>query len=177
MLRASMTIFVLSFLLGGCAVSVTENSQLASGSNDSFRHTETTSASRAAVWHLWTTPSTWPTWEYTLKEASLEARMAEGVRGRLTPADGPSSRFRITEHVEGQRYTFETSLPLGKLRIIRYFETDSNTTTFTHEVSFRGFSAFIFSGLYGPRFREALPIVMRQLAEVAELSEQKLEHR
>ena len=168
---ATLSLVVIAAQLGGCAVSPTPGATLASGSNSSFRHTETTSASRDAVWELWTTPETWPTWEHTLKAASIEAPMAVGVRGKLTPASGPPSTFEVTEFVPGERYAFETRLPLGRLRIVRYFEPVADPTTFTHEVSFHGLSAFIFSGRFGPVFREALPIVMSKIAEVAESSD------
>ena len=80
-----------------------------------------------------------------------------------------ASRFVITELAPGESYAFTTRLPLCELKISRYLtRKDGGGACFTHEVSFVGPLSFVFGNLLGRRYREVLPVVMKNLRRIVE---------
>ncbi len=143
----------------------TQTDGIAPGTNRDFSFTVKTRAPDE-IWDLWTTPSTWKDWDKGLKSASLDGEMKLGSKGIITPLSGPKSAFEVVAFDPFRSYAFETRLPLATLRVERAFS--DTRTAFTHAVSFRGPSAFLFSNMFGPGFRKALPPTMRQLNLLAE---------
>ena len=138
----------------------------AQGTNARFEHTESSTSHRDAIWTLWTTPSEWGRWDGGLKSAEMDGAFAVGSAGHITPHSGPKAAFVVTELAPGQRYVYETTLPLARLRIERLFEREP-TTTFTHRVSFHGVLGWLWAAIMGPQFREELPHTMKRLASLA----------
>jgi hypothetical protein len=60
------------------------------------------------------------------------------------------------------------ALPLCKLNVYRYLNSQPDGTYFTHEVSFDGVLAFGFGLLLGRQFRLVLPSVMENIKRIAE---------
>ena len=49
-----------------------------------------------------------------------------------------------------------------------YLETDSEMTTFSHEVWFKGLTGGLFANAFGKDFREMLPEVLNNIKKIAE---------
>ncbi|MEO0558332.1 MAG: SRPBCC family protein [Bacteroidota bacterium] len=161
---------LVALLASGCAPSVlSSDAMLAAGTNRAFAHTVRVQAPPDSVWRLWTEVERWPDWDSELEHASLKGPFEQGARGRLVPVEGQSSSFRITELDVGRSYTFETKLPLSVLRIERsWVHVDSASVDITHAVSFHGVLGGVFARRFGPRFRQALPIAMERIRQLAE---------
>jgi len=132
-----------------------------------FSHTLSTELSPAVIWAIWTAVDRWPTWDSELKSARLDGEFCLGATGQLTPNRGPALRFEISALELDKSYTFTTRLLLCRLHVRRFLTFDDELR-FTHEVSFEGPLAFLFSWLLGRQFRRVLPDVMRSLLQIAE---------
>ncbi len=141
--------------------------EIAAGTNRRFEHVVETTAPREAIWERWTTPATWGEWDQGLKTATIDGDFIEGATGAITPLKGPKSSFVVSSLIAGASCTFATSMPGATLHVQRDF-IESDTTTFRHTVWFDGPMAWLWSRLYGKKFRRALPPTMRGLAVAAE---------
>ena len=137
-------------------------------SNYHFSHTESTTASAARIWQVWTDVPNWKQWDKGLKEAILEGEFAIGAKGKLIPDKGPKSKFVVTEMKPGESYTFKTRIPFGWLIIKRYLRNKDGVTRFTHEVEFTGILKKALGKNPGKRYRAMLPEVMQAIAALAE---------
>jgi hypothetical protein len=136
-----------------------------------FKHTVATIAPPETIWQLWTNVDRWVEWDTELLSASMMGEFRLGAVGQLTPRRGVASSFQITQFQIDQSYTLMIALPLCQLQIQRYLSTTPDGPLyFTHDVSFRGFLAWVFALLLGRRFRRILPQVMENLKQIAEQS-------
>ncbi|MFK7753381.1 MAG: hypothetical protein AB8B51_12610 [Sedimentitalea sp.] len=142
-------------------MSVQTKPPIAAGSNRNFSFTLATDAPDQ-IWRLWTTPASWADWDQGLKSARQEGEMALGSVGQIVPLFGLTCRFEVVKFEAGRGYGFVTHLPLATLRVDRFFNGDRSA--FTHLVTFAGPMAFLFSRLFGPGFRKALPASMIALS-------------
>ncbi|MEL6941315.1 MAG: SRPBCC family protein [Bacteroidota bacterium] len=88
--------------------------------NQHFWHTKETTATAAEIWSLWTDVGNWKAWDTGLKDAQLEGDFGLGAKGVITSLEGRKAKFKVTDYVEGQSYTYKTTLPLGGLYVKRY---------------------------------------------------------
>lgn len=137
-------------------------------SHTHFSHTLETTASTAQIWQVWTDVPNWKSWDDGLKTAELKGVFALNTEGVLTSNKGRKTRFKITEFVDNQSYTFRTQLPLGALYVKRFLTTKDGKTSFTHEVWFTGITKGIFGKALGKDFRKILPDVMNKVKTIAE---------
>lgn len=138
---------------------------IAQDSNSHFSYTESTNASPARIWQLWTNTDLWPSWDSGLKKASLNGQFKIGSKGKITPDKGPKTIFSIKELSENSSYKLEFKIPLGKLLLERRLTVENEITYFTHEIQFTGpFKKF----MGGKRYKKMLPEVMKQLKKLAE---------
>ena len=133
-----------------------------------FAHTVETTAPPEKIWAAWTDVKRWPEWDTELASASLEGSFALGAKGKLKPKRGPAARFSISELIPGESYAFTTRLPMCELKVRRHLTRKDGGARFTHEVSFVGPLSTVFANLLGRRYREALPVVMENLRNIAE---------
>jgi hypothetical protein len=133
-----------------------------------FSHTLKTSATSERIWAIWTDVSNWAAWDTELIDSQIEGAFALGAIGKLTPKKGQVATFKISQLNPGESYTFTVGLPLCELHVYRYLRHRSDGIDFTHEVSFRGFSAPIFSRLLGKQFKSVLPSIMENVKRIAE---------
>ena len=143
-----------------------------------FSNTVETTASAEDIWAIWTNVERWPEWDSELVSACLDGAFALHATGHLVPKQGGRSRFVISQFAdsgspESRSYRLSVQLPLCKLHVRRFFEDAlleeaQDKLRFTHEVSFEGPSAFLFSALLGRRFRAVLPQVMQSIKVMAE---------
>jgi hypothetical protein len=136
--------------------------------NYHFNHTESTRASSANIWKVWTDVPNWKQWDKGLKDATLEGAFAAGAKGKLIPDKGPKSKFIISEVVPNQSYTFKTKIPCGWLVIKRSLEEKDGITYFTHEVAFTGILKKVLGKRLGENYRAMLPEVMASIKQIAE---------
>ena len=170
------SLLAMAMVLVGCQThedrpAMTETA-LANGTNQAFEYTLTTSASKEAVWSLWTDVSTWKDWDRGLQDARLEGAFALGARGTIIPLSGPSASFEVTAFDPFESYTFETRLPLARLEVKRSFVSET-PVTIQHEVSFKGLLGGLWGRILGPGFRAALPPTMETLVQLAEQETQE----
>lgn len=137
-------------------------------SNQHFSHTATTNASPSKIWKVWTDVDDRKEWDTGLKDAHLNDVFVLGAKGTIISLEGRESRFTITEYVEGQSYTMKTKLPLGSLYVKRYLKHDGHTTSFTHEVWFKGLTKGLFAKAFGEEFRGMLPEVLENIKQLVE---------
>jgi Polyketide cyclase / dehydrase and lipid transport len=146
---------------------------LASGTNTHFSHTVSVQAPAQRVWDVWMDVADWPRWDSEVKQAKADGPLAVGVGGWVLPLRGLRSRFTITEHQPCHRYALESALILATLVVTRSLRVvndgpSSAVTVFTHEVRFVGPLGFLFAALLGPSFRNALPVVMGNIAQLVQ---------
>lgn len=162
---------MLALGLAACQSTQIEETEMsetrAAGTNKAFFHEVTTTADPVDVWRLWTDVSTWKDWDKGLSDAELEGAFRVGAQGKIIPLSGASARFDVTEYDEGSSYAFETRLPFARLEVRRRF-VGTDPTVFRHDVSFKGLLGGFWAGRFGPGFREALPLTMETIADLAE---------
>ena len=136
--------------------------------NKHFWHTMETTASSNEIWSIWTDVNKWKDWDTGLKDASIKEELGLGAKGIIISLEGRKSKFKVVEYEEGKSYTYKTKLPLGGLYVKRYLKKENGTTTFTHEVWFKGLTAGIFAKTFGKKFRKMLPDVLENIKQIAE---------
>jgi uncharacterized protein YndB with AHSA1/START domain len=76
----------------------------------------------AAVWRLYTDPSTWPLWGHNAKGAHAEGPLVEGGTVEVKAGYGKVYRCRIRRLIEGRSIEFEVRPPL--IKVIQTYEVD-----------------------------------------------------
>jgi len=133
-----------------------------------YEHSETTSAAPERVWDRYADPALWPAWDLDVKRMTLEAPMAVGVRGRLTPKSGPTTSVVFTRVEPGRGFTNVSRLPLARLEVDHRITPEGDGSRFTHCVTITGPLAPLFGRLVGRSIAAGLPESMRELARLAE---------
>jgi hypothetical protein len=139
----------------------------ASGTNQRFSHSATTTASPARIWEIWMDVPNWKLWDKGLQDATSTNPLMLGSNGHILAQTGSRVPFLVTEFQDQTSYTFETALPLAKLYVRRSI-ISTGPTLFRHEVWFDGPMAFAWGFALGRGFRTALPLTMAALVAIAE---------
>lgn len=140
----------------------------AEGSRHNFHYEVLTTASPAAVWCLWTTPATWPSWDGGLRSAQLDGPFQAGSKGQLQPDRGPASTFEVVEAVPEQRTVVRVRIPLGWMYLRRGLAPAGDHHRLRHAVQLTGPMKFVIGCLVGGRYRKLLAasvIAFQQRAE------------
>jgi uncharacterized protein YndB with AHSA1/START domain len=92
----------------------------------------------AAVWHLYTDPSTWPVWGHNAKWARADGPLVEGGTVDVKAGYGKVYRCHIRRFVEGRAIEFEVRPPL--IRVIQTYEVDPTAegTRIRHAIEISG---------------------------------------
>lgn len=151
-----------------CLGMISRQLQAQQPSNKHFWYQVKTSASPQNVWRVWTHVEQWKDWDSGLKDAFMSEPFGLHARGTLISLEGRKSKFKVVQYVEGESYTFKTSLPLGGLYVKRFWTEEEGQLVFTHEVWFRGLTGGLFAKAFGPKFRDMLPEVMEEVKRLAE---------
>ncbi|MEN0048156.1 MAG: SRPBCC family protein [Bacteroidota bacterium] len=136
--------------------------------NQHFWHTVETTAPPERIWKIWTDVSNWKAWDTGLKDAQLEGVFKLNAKGFIISLEGRKAKFKVTEYIENQSYTYKTALPLGGLYVKRYLSAENGKTTFSHEVWFEGLTKKIFAKILGSDFQKMLPEVLQNIKNLAE---------
>lgn len=140
----------------------------AEGSRHNFHYEVLTKARPAAVWQLWTTPATWPSWDSGLRSAQLEGSFQAGSKGQLQPDKGPASTFEVMEAVQDQRTVVRVRIPLGWMYLRRSLTAAGDQYRLRHAVQLTGPMKFVIGWFVGGRYRKLLAssvLAFQQLAE------------
>lgn len=143
----------------------------AAGNRHNFYHEVITTARPAAIWRLWTTPATWPTWDKGLRSAQLEGPFQAGAKGQLQPDRGPASTFEIIEAIPEKRTVVRVRIPLGWMYLTRSITAEGETYRLRHAVEMSGPMKVFLGWLIGGRYRKMLidsVLAFQQLAEGAQ---------
>ena len=145
--------------------------------NYTLRHAVVTSASKDQVWELWSNVERWKDYDKIVEYAVLKdnADFVQGTQGYVKTTKAPRTRFTLIEVTEGSSFTEKLHLPLGQSILLkRYFgesQVDKQGTpmiTVVHEVVFKGRLRSIVYLLSANAFKQDMPVVMNELARLAE---------
>jgi uncharacterized protein YndB with AHSA1/START domain len=143
----------------------------ATGNRHNFHHEVRTTARPAAVWHLWTTPATWPSWDSGLRGAQLEGTFQAGAQGQLQPDRGPATTFEVMEAVPDQRTVIRVRIPLGWMYLRRSITAEGESLRLRHAVEMTGPMKVLLGWFMGGRYRKMLVdsvLAFQRLAEEAQ---------
>jgi len=80
-----------------------------------YSRTVTTSADPAAVWALWSDPTTWHSWDPAVESVAFEGHFGEGAGGKMVLAGGIEVPVTLEIVEPGRRYL--DRLTMGELVI------------------------------------------------------------
>lgn len=131
-----------------------------------FKYSTQTSASKEAIWRLWSDVEYWEKFDVALEYAYLQdsTAFAEGAQGYLKAEGAPRVGFTIEQLIQGESFTVNLRIPLYQaIKQQRYFEpSETGSTVFTHEVIFSGgLSPLVYLFLQGNYKRETQSVVQR----------------
>lgn len=140
----------------------------AEGSRHNFHYEVLTKANPAAVWRLWTTPATWPSWDSGLRSAQLNSPFQPGAKGQLQPDSGPASTFEVMEAVQDQRTVVRVRIPLGWMYLRRSLTPAGDQYRLRHAVEMTGPMKFLLGWIVGGRYRNMLASSVLAFQQIAE---------
>jgi len=146
--------------------------------NYSLKYSVETTAKKSTIWRLWSDVENWKKFDTLLEYSYLvdDAKFETGAIGYLNAKGAPKTKFKLIEVNPGISFTERLSVPLYQtIDLQRYFEiNEKGTTTFTHEVNFKGSLKPVMYALLCRTFKKELIHVMRNLKDVAELEDAML---
>jgi hypothetical protein len=91
-----------------------------------------TSASREAIWKIWTDVENWKAWDKDIEYSCLSGDFKVGTIGTLKSAGSPKTKFTITECVYLKKFANESKLPLCKIKFIHLIEESGKDIEIIH---------------------------------------------
>jgi uncharacterized protein YndB with AHSA1/START domain len=137
------------------------------GTSANFRMTATTTASKQAIYALWSDPSTWSRWDPQVAGVTMNGPVRVGARGKLKGTAGPDSNIEIIAMEPGVRFAYAASGPGLRIVFDRRFEA-GEPTRFTHSVTLSGAMSGFLAPRIGPRIQEGMPASIQRLKALAE---------
>lgn len=143
--------------------------------NYSMKLSMQTTASKTAIWKLWSDVKNWKHFDERLEYSFLvdDAPFVVGSTGYVKGKGAPKTQFTLTRVEAGLSFTEVLKLPLLQtVHLQRHFEQNSEgKTIFTHEVSFKGGLKPIYYRLLAGSFKKDLKLVMEKMKALAESKE------
>lgn len=127
-----------------------------------------TSATKEQIWRLWADVPNWNVWDKEVETSELFGQFKTGTKGILKPADGPKTKFIMTECTKFKSFTDSSFLPFCKMNFIHTMTETKGGLEITHKVVMTGFMTFLFSKVIGNKIKVGLPIAVEKLIELAE---------
>lgn len=93
-----------------------------------------------------------------------------GARGIMKPRGGPATRFTVTEVTPEVSFTTVSRLPLARMAFEHVVERTAEGCRFIHRVAISGPLSPLFARLIGRGVAAELPVAMRALARLGEVS-------
>jgi uncharacterized protein YndB with AHSA1/START domain len=128
-----------------------------------------TTASPAAVWQLWSDPTTWPSWNPNVDRMTLDSPFAEGATGLMETPGGRKHKVRFADVQPGRSFRLETAvLPLTGFSFNCEVVPNAGGSTISQSLTMSGPLAFLFSPLAGDRIAATFEPLLKGLAQRAE---------
>ena len=153
--------------LAAVLMSASSASAQVTGTPAQFRMTLATSASKQAVYSLWSDPSTWSRWDPQVASVTMSGPVRVGARGKMKGVSGPDSNIEVIAMEPGVRFVYAASGPGLRIVFDRRFEA-GETTRFTHLVTMSGAMSGFLAPRVGVRIQEGMPVAMARLKALAE---------
>ena len=120
-----------------------------------FMNQLTTSASRDALWQVWTDVDSWAGWDDHMESAHLDGAFEAGATGTIKPKGAPAGPVTFTEVVPLQRWVSVSPTPLGNLIFTHSIDDDGRKRTLTEHLRAEGLIAPVFRLIWARRRRAA----------------------
>ena len=101
-------------------------------------HSRVTRHTPAAVFALWSDPTTWSVWDPEVRAVEFTAPCVVGARGRLRPASGPALTFTVTALRQDELFTDTARLPGARLEFEHLVATNAEGSRISVTVRVRG---------------------------------------
>ena len=108
-----------------------------------------------AVFARWADPASWPEWDTEVRSVSFDGPPILGARGRIRPAHGPATSFRVTAYEQDRVFTNATSVPGASLTFEHIVTPAMEGSTVTVEVRIDGSLAPLWRRVVGPGMADA----------------------
>ena len=132
-------------------------------------HTDSSSASPAAVWALWSDPGRWPEWNDQVESAELEGELAVGEKLRVKLRRGGRMQFEIVALEPERLFVQEARLPGARLGHEHRVKPKGKGSEITHRTYVRGPSSGLFALLLGrKRMSESIVRFVERQKDLAE---------
>lgn len=103
-----------------------------------FQHTETTTASAAALWACWIDVYTWSEWAGWVGAATMDGPFEVGAHGRVCGATGYHTTFTVAALEAPHFQEFTVVVPGAHVHMSREIVDESEVTTFKHALWITG---------------------------------------
>ncbi|EWT01226.1 hypothetical protein N865_05440 [Intrasporangium oryzae NRRL B-24470] len=104
----------------------------------------------ADLYARWADVDTHPQWSTDLAWTRLDEPVRLGARGKLKPKGGPTSRFEVTELVEGRTFADTTMLPGARLTFRHHAEPTDSGARVEVTVTVSGPLSGLWARILGP---------------------------
>jgi hypothetical protein len=101
-------------------------------------HSRVTRHTPAAVFALWSDPTTWSVWDPEVRAVEFAPPCVVGARGRLRPASGPALTFTVTALRQDELFTDTARLPGARLEFEHLVAPSAQGTRISVAVRVRG---------------------------------------
>jgi hypothetical protein len=129
----------------------------------------TSNAPSAAVWLLWSDPSTWPAWNPDVERVSFSPPFAVGRSFEMTTSAGRTHTMTISSVQEGRSFSLRTKVVPGTtFEFVCSVAPDQEGARVTQGVRVDGPLAWLFGPLTGPRVSAGFQPIVDALARHAE---------
>lgn len=131
----------------------------------SYERTVTTTADPAAIWELWSDPTTWAVWDPAVQDVRLDGPFEQGTTGTMTLAGPIEVPVSLEVVVPGSRYLDQ--LTMGELviridHVVRPVDGGGAEVTVSTTIEGPGADAI------GPMVTADAPIALEALVTAAE---------
>jgi Polyketide cyclase / dehydrase and lipid transport len=132
-----------------------------------YKHELETSATPAALWHLYSDVATWPRWDAAFEAVTLDGPFAAGSRGLLKLRGQEPLAFTIVEAEPKRRFVDETEIAGGLVRFRHRIEpVGASRVRLTHEVEIDAPPPL--AEQLGAKITAGIPHTMAAIAALAE---------
>lgn len=125
-----------------------------------------TAASAEAIYRRWTDIETWAQDDADLEWVKVDGPVRVGATGKVKTG-GQAKRITFTELVPSEAMDFAIKLPLATLSFPHSIEPLAEGIRVTHGVRFQGPLAGVLGFVVGRKIAQALPLVVRTVADRA----------
>jgi Polyketide cyclase / dehydrase and lipid transport len=132
-------------------------------------HTDSSSATPAEIWALWSDPARWPEWNEQLESTDLEGEIAVGEKLKVKLRRGGRMQFEIVALEPERLLIDEARLPGARLGHEHRVEPKGKGSEITHRIYVRGPFSGLFALLLGrKRMSESVVRFVEREKELAE---------